>query len=210
MEDRTKTMIKLDSIEDAIEDIRNGKMIIVVDDESRENEGDFVAAAEMVSPEMINFMATNGRGLICVSLTEERSDQLELPLMVGENTSQFETPFTVSVGMRGINTFPLAPGTIGRDIHEIHKFLLAYFPGRKLRSVVAPDILRHPLRDEQIRQHVDYVIVGHLPLDPYGQALLAVFVQDVEGPESPSIIGPAMNEVVGPYVIAIFRPQPDT
>jgi 3,4-dihydroxy 2-butanone 4-phosphate synthase/GTP cyclohydrolase II len=101
MEDRTKTMIKLDSIEDAIEDIRNGKMIIVVDDESRENEGDFVAAAEMVSPEMINFMATNGRGLICAPLTEKRCEELDLDLMVGKNTVLHNTQFTVSVDLIG-------------------------------------------------------------------------------------------------------------
>ncbi len=94
-------MIKLDSIEDAIEDIRNGKMIIVVDDESRENEGDFVAAAEMVSPEMINFMATNGRGLICAPLTEKRCEELDLDLMVGKNTVLHNTQFTVSVDLIG-------------------------------------------------------------------------------------------------------------
>jgi 3,4-dihydroxy 2-butanone 4-phosphate synthase/GTP cyclohydrolase II len=94
-------MIKLDSIEDAVEDIRNGKMIIVVDDESRENEGDFVAAAEMVSPEMINFMATNGRGLICAPLTEKRCEELDLDLMVGKNTVLHNTQFTVSVDLIG-------------------------------------------------------------------------------------------------------------
>jgi 3,4-dihydroxy 2-butanone 4-phosphate synthase/GTP cyclohydrolase II len=96
-----KTAIKLDSIEDAIEDIKNGKMIIVVDDESRENEGDFVAAAEMVSPEMINFMATNGRGLICAPLSETRCEELDLDLMVGKNTVLHNTQFTVSVDLIG-------------------------------------------------------------------------------------------------------------
>jgi 3,4-dihydroxy 2-butanone 4-phosphate synthase/GTP cyclohydrolase II len=96
-----KTAIRLDSIEDAIEDIRNGKMIIVVDDESRENEGDFVAAAEMVSPEMINFMATNGRGLICAPLSETRCEELDLDLMVGKNTVLHNTQFTVSVDLIG-------------------------------------------------------------------------------------------------------------
>src|SRR5690554_2803459 len=81
-----KDTLKLDSIEDAIEDIRNGKMIIVVDDENRENEGDFIAAAEMVTPEMINFMATHGRGLICAPLTEERCNELDLNMMVKNNT----------------------------------------------------------------------------------------------------------------------------
>jgi len=88
---------KLNSIEEAIEDIKNGKVIIVVDDEDRENEGDFLAAAEKVTPEMINFFAKEGRGLICVPMTEERCAELELDLMVGKNTSPNETAFTVSV-----------------------------------------------------------------------------------------------------------------
>jgi len=91
----------LDSVEEAIEDIRQGKMIIVVDDEDRENEGDFVAAAEMATPEMINFMAVHGRGLICTPLLEERCEELELELMVGKNTALHETPFTVSVDLNG-------------------------------------------------------------------------------------------------------------
>jgi 3,4-dihydroxy 2-butanone 4-phosphate synthase/GTP cyclohydrolase II len=85
------------SVPEAIEYIKNGKMVIIVDDEDRENEGDLMIASGKVTPEAVNFMATHGRGLICVSLTEERSDELELPLMVGENTSHYETPFTVSV-----------------------------------------------------------------------------------------------------------------
>jgi 3,4-dihydroxy 2-butanone 4-phosphate synthase / GTP cyclohydrolase II len=85
------------SVPEAVEYIKQGKMIIIVDDESRENEGDLMIASEKVTPEAVNFMALHGRGLICVSLTEKRSDQLELPLMVDENTSNFETPFTVSV-----------------------------------------------------------------------------------------------------------------
>ncbi len=93
--------IKLNTIDEAIEEIRNGKFIIVVDDEDRENEGDFVAAAEKVTPEMVNFMATEGRGLICVPMTEERCEELELELMVGRNTSLHETPFTVSVDAVG-------------------------------------------------------------------------------------------------------------
>ena len=84
----------LNSIEEAILDIKKGKIVIVVDDEDRENEGDFVAAAEKVTPEMINFMATHGRGLICAPLIEERCEELNLNLMVGKNTATFETPFT--------------------------------------------------------------------------------------------------------------------
>ncbi len=93
--------IKLNTIEEAVEDLRNGKLIIVVDDEDRENEGDFVAAAEKITPEMVNFMATEGRGLICVPITEERCEELDLDLMVGVNTSLHETPFTVSVDAVG-------------------------------------------------------------------------------------------------------------
>lgn len=93
--------IQLDNIEDAINDIKQGKIIIVVDDEDRENEGDFLAAAEKVTPEMINFMATNGRGLICAPLTENRCKELELGMMVNNNTDPMETAFTVSVDLRG-------------------------------------------------------------------------------------------------------------
>jgi len=101
MENTTKTVIKLNSIREAIDDIKNGKMIIVVDDESRENEGDFIAAAEMVTPEMINFMATYGRGLICAPLSESRCEELNLELMVGKNTVLHNTQFTVSVDLIG-------------------------------------------------------------------------------------------------------------
>ncbi|MBL3655579.1 bifunctional 3,4-dihydroxy-2-butanone-4-phosphate synthase/GTP cyclohydrolase II [Fulvivirga sediminis] len=93
--------IKLNSIEEAIEDVKNGKVIIVVDDEDRENEGDFVCAAECITPEIVNFMATHGRGLICVPLDEARCEHLGLELMVGRNTAAFETPFTVSVDLIG-------------------------------------------------------------------------------------------------------------
>ena len=93
--------ITLNTIEEAIEDIRQGKVIIVVDDENRENEGDFVAAAEKATPETINFMATHGRGLICAPLTEKRCKDLELNMMVNNNTDPMETAFTVSVDLRG-------------------------------------------------------------------------------------------------------------
>ncbi|WP_353083789.1 3,4-dihydroxy-2-butanone-4-phosphate synthase [Flavobacterium sp.] len=92
---------QLNTIEEAIEDIRQGKVIIVVDDEDRENEGDFLAAAEKVTPEMINFMATHGRGLICAPLTESRCKELELRPMVSNNTDHMETAFTVSVDLKG-------------------------------------------------------------------------------------------------------------
>lgn len=93
--------IQLHTIEEAIEDIKNGKVIIVVDDEDRENEGDFVAAAETVTPEMINFMATHGRGLICAPITEDRCEELQLNMMVTSNTDPMETAFTISVDLKG-------------------------------------------------------------------------------------------------------------
>lgn len=93
--------IQLNTIEEAIEDIRQGKIIIVVDDEDRENEGDFLAAADKVTPEMINFMATHGKGLICTPLTEKRCKELELNVMVSNNTDSMETAFTVSVDLKG-------------------------------------------------------------------------------------------------------------
>ena len=93
------------TIEEAIEDIQSGKMVILVDDEDRENEGDLTMAAEAVTPEAINFMAKYGRGLICLSLTGEKVDELDLPLMVEKNTSRFETGFTVSIeAKKGVTT----------------------------------------------------------------------------------------------------------
>jgi 3,4-dihydroxy 2-butanone 4-phosphate synthase/GTP cyclohydrolase II len=96
----------LDSIESAIDDIRAGKVVIVVDDEDRENEGDFICAARCATPEVINFMATHGRGLVCAPLTEERCEELGLDLMVGRNTALHATPFTVSVDLlkNGVTT----------------------------------------------------------------------------------------------------------
>ncbi|MEM1270579.1 MAG: 3,4-dihydroxy-2-butanone-4-phosphate synthase, partial [Bacteroidota bacterium] len=85
------------TIEEAIDDIRAGRLVIVVDDEDRENEGDFIGAAEKMTPELVNFMATHGRGLICASITAERAAELKLDLMVADNTALHETPFTVSV-----------------------------------------------------------------------------------------------------------------
>ena len=96
--------IMFNTIEEAIEDIKNGKLLIVVDDEDRENEGDFICSAQLVTPEIVNFMAKHGRGLICVALPEERCEELELDLMVGNNTSLHETQFTVSVDLLGDET----------------------------------------------------------------------------------------------------------
>jgi 3,4-dihydroxy 2-butanone 4-phosphate synthase/GTP cyclohydrolase II len=100
-EHQSHTTSELNSIEDAINDIRLGKVVVVVDDENRENEGDFIAAAEKVTPEMINFMALHGRGLICAPLTETRCDELELNMMVQNNTVLHNTQFTVSVDLIG-------------------------------------------------------------------------------------------------------------
>lgn len=116
--------IKLDTIEEAIEEIKNGKVIIVVDDEDRENEGDFICAAECVTPEIVNFMATHGRGLICAPLVEDRCEELGLELMVGKNTAAFETPFTVSVDLIGHGC------TTGISAHDRFK---------TIRALVDPD-----------------------------------------------------------------------
>lgn len=112
--------IQLNTIEEAIEDIRQGKVIIVVDDEDRENEGDFIAAAEMVTPEMINFMATHGRGLICAPLTESRCKELNLHPMVSNNTVLHETAFTVSVDLIGHGC------TTGISAHDRYKTILSF------------------------------------------------------------------------------------
>lgn len=117
--------IKLNTIEEAIEDIKNGKVIIVVDDEDRENEGDFICAAETVTPQIVNFMATHGRGLICAPLIEDRCEELGLELMVGRNTAAFETPFTVSVDLIGHGC------TTGISAHDRFK---------TIRALVDPDI----------------------------------------------------------------------
>ncbi|KJD33676.1 3,4-dihydroxy-2-butanone 4-phosphate synthase [Tamlana nanhaiensis] len=101
MTPKKASTFQLNTIQEAIDDIRKGKVIIVVDDENRENEGDFLAAADMVTPEVINFMATEGRGLICVPLTESRCKELDLNMMVNNNTDPMETAFTVSVDLRG-------------------------------------------------------------------------------------------------------------
>lgn len=114
-----QSKIQLHTIEEAIEDIKKGKVIIVVDDENRENEGDFIAAAEMVSPEMINFMAKHGRGLICAPLTEDRCEALELSMMVQNNTVLHHTQFTVSVDLIGHGC------TTGISVHDRAKTIKA-------------------------------------------------------------------------------------
>lgn len=115
----TDKTFTLNTIEEAIEDIRLGKVVIVVDDEDRENEGDFIAAAEMVTPEMINFMATHGRGLICAPLTEARCDELDLHPMVTNNTVLHQTAFTVSIDLIGHGC------TTGISVHDRAKTIMS-------------------------------------------------------------------------------------
>lgn len=112
-------VFQLNSIEQAISDLKAGKVIIVVDDENRENEGDFICAAEMITPEIINFMATHGRGLICVPMEEQRTKELQLPMMVEDNTSFHATAFTVSVDLTGHGC------TTGISAHDRYKTIKA-------------------------------------------------------------------------------------
>ena len=120
------------TIEEAIDDIRSGKMLIVVDDEDRENEGDLTIAAEKVTPEAINFMAKFGRGLICLSLTGERLDELQVPLMVNENSSRYGTAFCVSIEARG----KVSTGISAADRSQT--ILTAIHPATRPRDLVKP------------------------------------------------------------------------
>lgn len=123
---------RFDSVAEAIKDIRDGKMVILADDEDRENEGDLVCAAELVTPDIINFMATKGRGLICLAMDPEIVDQLELPLMVERNTSPFGTNFTVSIEARsGVTT-----GISAAD--RAHSILTAVNPDAKPEDISSP------------------------------------------------------------------------
>ncbi|MCC4213299.1 3,4-dihydroxy-2-butanone-4-phosphate synthase [Leeuwenhoekiella parthenopeia] len=117
--------IQLNTIEEAIEEIKNGKVIIVVDDEDRENEGDFLAASETVTPETINFMAKHGRGLICAPITEERCKELKLEMMVGTNSDPMETAFTVSIDLKG---------------HGVTTGISASDRAKAVRALINPDI----------------------------------------------------------------------
>ncbi len=128
-----ETRVRLNTIEEALDEIRNGKIIIVVDDEERENEGDFICAAELVTPESVNFMATHGKGLICAALTEERCTALDLPMMVTSNTSSHTTAFTVSVDLLGHGT------TTGISASDRAKTLRAL-----VDPVTRPDDLARP------------------------------------------------------------------
>ena len=132
----TKSDFKLNSIEEAVEDIKHGKIIIVVDDEDRENEGDFICAAECATPELINFMATHGRGLICTPIEEKRADELELPMMVSSNTALHETAFTVSIDLIG---------------HGCSTGISAYDRATGIRALINPEI-----------KAIDFARPGHI------------------------------------------------
>lgn len=132
--------MSLNTIEEAIEAIKQGEIIIVVDDEDRENEGDFIVAAEKVTPEVVNFMATHGRGLICAPLIEDRCDELGLDLMVQQNTAAYETPFTVSIDLIGHGT------TTGISASDRAKTILALVdPNTKAEELGKPGHI-FPLR----------------------------------------------------------------
>jgi len=156
------------TIEEAIEDVRQGKMIVIVDDEDRENEGDLMIAAEKATPELINFMARFGRGLICLTLTEKRTRELGLPMMVDDNQSAFETPFTVSIDARdGIST-----GISAAD--RAHTIKVAIDPKTAKNDLVKPGHI-FPLRAKdggvlvrmgQTEASVDIARIAGL--NPYG------------------------------------------
>lgn len=136
----------LNRIEDAITDIQNGKMVIVVDDENRENEGDFVIAARHATPDNINFMSKYGRGLICTPLTEERCAELNLQAMVNNNTSLHETAFTVSIDLLGHGC------TTGISAHDRSKTILALIdPGTKPEDLGRPGHI-FPLKAKKRRR----------------------------------------------------------
>lgn len=140
MSDPTPTSpTRFDSIEDALADIREGKLVVVVDDEDRENEGDFIGAAELATPESVNFMALHGRGLMCVGITRETASRLSLPMMETANSSAFDTPFTVSVDAReGVST-----GISAAD--RAHTIRLLAAPDSKATDFARPGHL-FPLR----------------------------------------------------------------
>jgi 3,4-dihydroxy 2-butanone 4-phosphate synthase/GTP cyclohydrolase II len=128
----SSTKVPFATIEEAIDDIRQGKMVVVCDDENRENEGDLTIAAQFVTPEAINFMAKEGRGLVCLALTPERCDELGLDLMAAKNESAFETAFTVSIEARsGVST-----GISAAD--RAHTIQVAIDPQTSPRELVQP------------------------------------------------------------------------
>lgn len=124
--------MKLSAMEDIIEDLRLGKMVILMDDEDRENEGDIIIAAEKITPEIVNFMVTHARGLLCLTITEQMAKQLELPVMVKNNTEQFSTNFTVSIeAAHGVTT--------GISVHDRVKTIQdAVSPNASSKDIVSP------------------------------------------------------------------------
>ena len=137
----------LSTIDSAIEDIREGKMVIIVDDEDRENEGDLAVAAEKITPEIINFMATYGRGIICTAMKAERLKRLQIPMMVQDNTARLGTAFTVSVDARNGTTTGISAFDRSTTIHTL------------LDSNTTPDDLEKPGHIFPLRYHEGGVLV---------------------------------------------------
>lgn len=179
-----------DRIEEAIKDIRNGKLVIVVDDEDRENEGDFITAAGNVTPEVINFMSKHGRGLICATLPEERCDELGLELMVNNNTALHETAFTVSVDLLGHGC------TTGISAHDRAKTIQALIdPGTKSADLGRPGHI-FPLRAKKggvlrraghTEAAVDLARLAGFP-PPYGGVLVEIMNDDGTMARLPELI----------------------
>ncbi len=169
-------IMPLAKIEEAVADLRAGKLVIIVDDEDRENEGDLVCAAELITPEIINFMATHGRGLICLSLTEERCDELHLTMQVSDNTSYFGTAFTVSIEARkGITT--------GISAHDrAHTILIAVDSRTKWTDLARPGHV-FPLRAR----------AGGVLVRP-GQTEASVDLARIAGLHPAGVICEVMNE----------------
>src|ERR1700730_10180966 len=169
-----------DTIESAIEDIKAGKLVIVVDDEDRENEGDFITAARNVTPEIINFMSKEGRGLICAPLLEERCDELGLELMVNNNTALHETPFTVSIDLLGHGC------TTGISAQDRAKTVLSLVdPATRPEDLGRPGYI-FPLRAKKggvlrraghTEATIDLVRLAGFP-PPYGGVLVEIMNED--------------------------------
>src|SRR6185436_5651984 len=168
--------MSLSSIEEAAQDIRDGKMIIIVDDEDRENEGDLVCAAEKITPEIINFMVTHARGLICMPLTEERCDELHLPPQTSHNTSSMGTAFTISIEAReGVTT-----GISAAD--RAHTILTAVDPNTKPSDLARPGHI-FPLRAKN----------GGVLVRP-GQTEASVDICRIAGLQPAAVICEIMND----------------
>ena len=180
----------LDTIESAIEDIKKGKLVVVVDDEDRENEGDFIAAGHMITPEMINFMSKHGRGLICAPLEAERCEELQLGLMVNQNTALHETAFTVSVDLLGQGC------TTGISAHDRAKTIQALVsPYTKPEELGRPGHI-FPLRSKKggvlrraghTEATTDLVRLAGFP-PPYGGALVEIMNDDGSMARLPELI----------------------